>query len=639
MHEHGFINNLVGPRELTPERWEQVSRIFKSAIELNAAEREVYLQNECGPDESLRHEVAKLIQSHQKASAENFINASPFTSDSEGSERTLSEGQELGPYQVIKHLGTGGMGEVYLAKDTRLERRVALKVLSSELARDKRRMQRFQQEARMASSLNQPNILTVFEFGEVDSHNFLATEYIDGETLRHHLREEPLRLAEILEISMQILAALDAAHEANIVHRDIKPENVMLRQRDRIVKVLDFGLAKATEKVSATHGTDSEIATQFKTAAGTILGTVNYMSPEQAQGLPVDERTDLWSTGVIIYEMVTGEAPFKGPTSSHTIVQILENEPPPLTREGRFAVPAELQRIVSKALAKRTDERYQTAKDMLIDLRKLSKQLDVEVEMRRSVGPVQAEPQNRNPIAATATSESEVSSWSGKKTISILAIVVGLAVLTIGTLWGLNAWRGAHSTPGSSTPAPAIQRALTYSITVQKYRDNRPFEGPFQLAKEMLFERDYQIRLNISSPQSGFLYILNEGPHDKGNPAEFVVLFPSPTSNSSSALITENHQIQIPEKSWIHFDSEKGTERVWLIFAANAIPELEPIRTFASPKTQGLITDSSLRDTVTTFLRTHAENKAATQQNVDRKETTLTSRGEILIYPIDLEHQ
>jgi eukaryotic-like serine/threonine-protein kinase len=167
-----------------------------------------------------------------------------------------------------------------------------------------------------------------------------------------------LRLSEVLDISLQICAALEAAHEARIVHRDIKPENVMIRNRDHIVKVLDFGLAKGTEVASVTHATDSEVATQLKTAAGTILGTVNYMSPEQAQGQPVDERTDLWSTGVVIYEMVTGQVPFKGRTSSHTIVQILENEPAPLTQGAHSTVPDELQRIVSKTLTKHPDERY-----------------------------------------------------------------------------------------------------------------------------------------------------------------------------------------------------------------------------------------------------------------------------------------
>src|SRR3989442_1394934 len=196
------------------------------------------------------------------------------------------------------------MGEVYLARDTRLDRTVALKILPADVADDKRRMQRFKQEARIASSLNQPNIMTIFEFGEAGSLHFIATEYIDGETLRQHVSGKRITLPEIIDISIQVVAALDAAHEAKIVHRDIKPENIMIRRRDHIVKVLDFGLAKLTEKTpgrSAKQSSDTEAATELliRTMPGSVMGTVNYMSPEQARGSPVDQRTDLWSTGVV----------------------------------------------------------------------------------------------------------------------------------------------------------------------------------------------------------------------------------------------------------------------------------------------------------------------------------------------------
>ena len=537
------------------------------------------------------------------------------------------------------------MGEVYLATDTRLDRRVALKILSGELAHDSRRMQRFQREAKIASALNQPNILTIFEFGEVDSLSFLSTEYIEGDTLRQRLLLKTLKLNEILDIGIQVLAALDVAHEARIVHRDIKPENVMIRRRDHIVKVLDFGLAKTTELASVTQATDSEVATQYKTAVGTILGTVAYMSPEQAQGLTVDERTDLWSTGVVLYEMLSGEVPFKGRTNSHMIVEILENEPAPLKQVAKYDVSDELARIVSKALTKQVEERYQTAKDMLIDLRKLRKHLDVEAEMKRSVGPhatQQFVAAATSPNTSQSTAESASSSVSRTRWAK-LGPLFGAIVVLIGALWGINYWRLTQqksnplATPSATPSAP--EQALTYSITVQKYRDNKPFEAPFQLAKEMLFERDYQIRLNVSSAQSGFLYILNEGPHEKAQPGDFVVLFPSSTSNSGSALVTENQRIQIPEKSWIKFDQEKGTERVWFVFAPSAVSELEPIRSYASSKSQGLVTDAALRDRVQQFLRTHSGSKPSDELSPERRETRVSSRNGILVHFIDLEHQ
>jgi serine/threonine protein kinase len=487
---------------LEPERWAQVSRIFNSAIELDSEARDAYVERECGADESLAHEVKRLIENHQKASAQDFIAEPAFANQSSSGSKTVAAGQRLGPYLILQHLGTGGMGEVYLATDARLDRRVALKVLSGEVAHDKRRMQRFQQEARMASALNQPNILTIFEFGEINSLNLLVTEYIEGETLRQYLRSHKLKLTEILDISIQILSALDAAHEAKIVHRDIKPENVMIRSRDRVVKVLDFGLAKPTESGSSTHASDLEGDTQYKTAPGTVLGTVNYMSPEQAQGLTVDERTDLWSTGVVIYEMVSGQMPFKGRTKNHILVDILENEPVSLSEASTFAVPDELTRIVDKALAKQLDERYQTAKDMLIDLRKLRKQLDVEAEMRRSVGPaLVSKSQTTTSIAGTPTVEA--SGWQTSRTTKYV-ILLFAAVVVGGVIWFANTSRHVQEPPSQTTVAPVTEQSLTYSITVQKYRNNKPFEEPFQLAKEMLFERDYQIRLNINGPKSGY---------------------------------------------------------------------------------------------------------------------------------------
>jgi len=622
---------------LEPERWAQVSRIFNSAIELDSEARDAYVERECGADESLADEVKRLIENHQKASEQDFIAEPAFANQSSSGSKTLAAGQRLGPYLILEHLGTGGMGEVYLATDARLDRRIALKVLSRELAHDKRRMQRFQQEARMASALNQPNILTIFEFGEINSLNLLATEYIEGKTLRQYLRSHKLKLTEILDISIQILSALDAAHEAKIVHRDIKPENVMIRSRDHVVKVLDFGIAKATESASSTHASDLEGDTQYKTAAGTLLGTVNYMSPEQAQGFVVDERTDLWSTGVVIYEMVTGQMPFKGRTKSHILVEILENEPVSLSEASTFVVPDELTRIVDKALAKQLDERYQTAKDMLIDLRKLRKQLDVEAEMRRSVGPaLVAKSKTTTSIAGTPTVEAR--GWQTSRSIKYV-ILLFAAIVVGGGIWFASKSRRVQNTPSQTTAVPVTEQSLTYSITVQKYRNNKPFEEPFQLAKEMLFERDYQIRLNISGPKSGYLYILNEGPHEKGKPAEFVVLFPSPKSNAGSALINDNERIQIPENSWITFDQEKGTERVWLVFCQKAVADLEPIRSFVNNETKGLITDSSVRDRVQQFLRSHSTDKVSVEQNTEQRQTRITSTSDILVHAIDLEHQ
>ena len=286
-----------------------------------------------------------------------------------------------GSYKILSPLGAGGMGEVYLAEDVRLHRKVALKVLPEALAQDKDRFRRFEQEAFAASALNHPNILTIYEFGttatEAGETHFLASEFIDGETLRARMQREPLALNEALDITVQTAQALTAAHEAKIIHRDIKPENVMLR-KDGIVKVLDFGLAKLIER----EPLDAEAETRKLglTQAGTVMGTVAYMSPEQARGETVDERTDIFSLGVMLYEMIARRQPFTGATVNHVIVAILENEPAPLSED----TPAELGRIVQQMLAKRLEDRYGSAQDLLADLKKLQIRLLLEAEQARA---------------------------------------------------------------------------------------------------------------------------------------------------------------------------------------------------------------------------------------------------------------
>ena len=289
-------------------------------------------------------------------------------------------------YSIISFLGVGGMGEVYLAEDTKLGRKVALKTLPAEFTNDKDRLRRFQQEARAASALNHPNLLTIHEIGAESGAHFIAAEYIDGETLRVRLKHGRMKIDDALDIAQQAAFALTAAHGAGIVHRDIKPENIMVRH-DGIVKVLDFGLAKLLED-HAREMIDHEADTRalVLTDPGRVLGTPAYMSPEQARGFDLDARTDIWSLGVVLYEMVAGRPPFRGETKSHTVVSILETEPAPLATCAP-ETPAELQRIVRKALTKDRDSRYQTARDLMIDLKSLRRDLDIQSEMQRSVAP------------------------------------------------------------------------------------------------------------------------------------------------------------------------------------------------------------------------------------------------------------
>lgn len=293
-------------------------------------------------------------------------------------------GRQLGRYKILSALGAGGMGEVYLAEDSHLRRKIALKVLPENVASDQDRLRRFEQEAFAASALNHPNILTVHEFGAEDGIHFLASEFVDGETLRERMQGERLSIDEALDVAAQTVSALSAAHEAGIIHRDVKPENIMIR-RDRLVKVLDFGLAKLTENKTETIESQAETLAQVNTAPGMIMGTVPYMSPEQARGKQTDARSDIWSIGCVLYEIIGGKTPFAGEAIADRIAAIINQNPVSLSLLNQD-VPARLEEIVNKCLEKDREDRYQTTKDLLVDLRQLKKRLEFEVESKRSSG-------------------------------------------------------------------------------------------------------------------------------------------------------------------------------------------------------------------------------------------------------------
>jgi serine/threonine-protein kinase len=322
------------------------------------------------------------------------------------SANTSSAPEYVAHYRILRRLGKGGMGEVFLGEDTKLHgRKVALKVLPEELTRSESRLRRFRQEARAVLALNHPNILTVFEIGETANSYYIATEYIEGETLRHCLWRGPLKLDETLGVAIQVAMALEAAHAEGIVHRDIKPENIMLRQdkfvRDRFVKVLDFGLAKLTDRDLGGADPDAVTIPITETSPGAIMGTTGYMSPEQAQGESIDARSDIFSLGVVLYEMVAGQPPFKGKTDSHTRVSIIDHEPVPLLQHVSN-VPRQLERIVAKALSKDRLKRYQTITDFKLDLEQLRDELHTSGSfelLRRDERPTQADLLSSTPTA------------------------------------------------------------------------------------------------------------------------------------------------------------------------------------------------------------------------------------------------
>ncbi|MEO8436183.1 MAG: serine/threonine-protein kinase [Pyrinomonadaceae bacterium] len=357
---------------MTPERWQQVEEVLQGALDRPPQDRASFLQQVCAGDSELKSEATSLVNAFDEAG--DFIEQPAIAQDARvliGVDPQSNLGREVGPYEIVKPLGAGGMGEVYLAQDSRLGRLVALKILPAYFASDDTRLRRFQREAQAASALNHPNILTIHEVGESEDGRFIATEFIDGQTIRELINQRQLALDDILDITEQVASGLSAAHAAGIVHRDIKPENIM-RRTDGLVKILDFGIAKLLEPATNENARErSGSATQ--TELGLIMGTVNYMSPEQARGLPVDERTDIWSLGVVLYEMLAQRLPFAGATRMDTVVAILEREPLPLSQISGLTDPgsARLQHVIEKALRKNSDERYSSTVELLDDLRSL----------------------------------------------------------------------------------------------------------------------------------------------------------------------------------------------------------------------------------------------------------------------------
>jgi serine/threonine-protein kinase len=440
--------------------WENLKEIFHTAVAVAPNQRQAYLDRACDGDASLRQAVESRIKSHEET---GFVDQPAYqtAADLLMKSRELTVGQTVGRYRIESLLGEGGMGRGYLAEDPKLRRKVSLKFLPTNLTQDHERLRRFEQEARVASALNHPNIITIHEIGEEDGYQFIATEFIEGQTLRQRL-SSPLDLDEALEIAIQIASALVAAHRVNIIHRDIKPENVMIRRDDGLVKVLDFGLAKMSVPRRATI--DPEADTQLRnTAPGVVMGTVAYMSPEQARGDTVDERTDIWSLGVVLYEMVAGSSPFVAGTSNEIISAILSKQPaPPLTRYSRL-VPERLEEIIEKALAKNRDERYQTSKDLFIDLKRLKQSLELKASIERSTSPEKSDARTSSaqlsesdsfPFAdgtpsfrSTSSIEYVINQVKQHKRVAVILFVLVLAIVTTGLVYNWRVQKSAMTHP------------------------------------------------------------------------------------------------------------------------------------------------------------------------------------------------
>lgn len=466
---------------MTPERWREIETVLQGALDRPPPERAAFLDDACAGDKELKEEANSLIAAYDEAG--DFIEQPAIARDARvllGGDADGNIGREIGPYRIVERLGAGGMGEVYLAQDARLSRLVALKVLPAYFGSDHARLRRFQSEARAASALNHPNILTIHEVGEDGGIYFIVTEFIDGETIRELIRKQELFLEEVLDIAEQVASALSAAHSAGIVHRDIKPENIM-RRTDGLVKILDFGIAKLIEPETLECLNDTT-GRRTHTEAGLVLGTVNYMSPEQARGLPVDERTDIWSLGVVLYEMLAQRLPFSGATRMDTMVAILDREPAPLSQvtPDLYLSPPLLQQIVNKCLCKEMTDRYRTVSELLVELRSAREQLN----SRSYQTSLTIEDGGRD-VRAHAKITTQ---YSARQVWLMLGVVVLLIAATAGTILyrrsaalsksGLPAVSKAIASPGKlysqMSEAERLDFVVTHAQRISTMMGDRP---------------------------------------------------------------------------------------------------------------------------------------------------------------------
>ena len=462
---------------MTPEKWQQIESLFHAALDRPPPERAAFLNTACGADAELRGEVVKLL--HSFAEAGEFIeqplleNSFPATPASHPEDFI---GRKIGNYEILSLLGVGGMGEVYLARDIRLGRQIGLKFLPAQFTGDTAQVQRFEREARAASALNHPNIITIYEIGQDGDKHFIATEFVAGETLRQKISRGKLELREALNIAAQLASALGAAHAAGIIHRDIKPENVMVRP-DGLVKLLDFGLAKPfgihnagreTPKKNNAANLQSAIRNpQLMTDPKMMMGTLAYLSPEQARGERADHRTDIFSLGVVLYEMIEGVRPFSGNSSADILSAILSAESFPVGEEIT-RLPDKLREILQRALAKDRSARYPQAEEMNVDLRRLARKF---------------EPASGIVTDAALPSEPPIRNrWLTKA-------AAGLGIL----LLGLGAWRLSDSA-ANPNPSPWI-RATANKLTGYAGEEFSPAFSPD--AKSIVFmhevDGDYDI--------------------------------------------------------------------------------------------------------------------------------------------------
>ena len=566
---------------MNADRYLKIDELIDAALEVEPAKRASFLDQACGNDQALRAEVDSLLAAYDEA--EDFIESPAL----EVAARSLAEdsilsvtGKTVSHYRIISLLGEGGMGEVYLGHDPRMNRKVAIKLLPAQFTQSPERIARFQRESRAASALNHPNIITIYEIGRERGISFIASELVEGETLRRRINRGKLNIKEAVELAMQVASALAAAHSAGIVHRDIKPENIMIR-RDGYVKVVDFGLAKLTEADDADANQTGHHS--HSTQAGAVLGTINYMSPEQARGQEIDGRTDIFSLGVVLYEMITGNQPFKGATPGATFDAILNSPPAPITSSSPD-LSNDLLRVISRTLEKDPEVRYQTASDLRAELRLLQKNLDSHAT---------ASAENISTLGVPAPPKRVSAYWKHAAialgVIALIAIVAALAGRSLFEKPAKN-WLNADATRLTSNPGveyfPSLSpdgKSLVYAsrtagnfdIYLKRIGSRKTVnltEGSSEQETQPAFSPDgKRIAFRRTSRDEGGIYVMTEA----GESVKRLTGFgynPAWSPDGKEIVCTENivegtNRSNVRSRMWI-VNSSSGESRQLAVFDA-----------------------------------------------------------------------
>ena len=553
-------------------------------------------------------------------------------------------------YSIEKQIGQGGVGVVYLARDQKLhDKPVVIKILHEKSLQDSWVVQKFQQEKEALARVDHPGVVGILDTGELpDGKPYLVMQYIDGVTLRSQIKPEGMSLERAAEVIRQTGRALSAAHDRGIFHRDLKPENIMLQtfgSGEEQVKIIDFGIAKLKDSVVAPS-----------TMTGATAGTVAYMAPEQLSGRPVSAATDIFAMGAVAYELVTGRKPFN-PETGFELLEMQRGGVRVKPEDLRPSLSEAASELILRALSFDAQRRFSSAREFGDALGRALAEHASEMagHSAAAIGATQLAtdanapgPGTGEPSAKTIAGRYEParvdtlsptyappvddgarrSSWGAKLGLAVAAIVL------IGAAAGIVAWKRGAIFGTSGDKAAAAERSLSYSLTVQKMRDDKPYQDQFESSGQEIFENGWKFRVNLTSPQDGYLYLLNEGAVN-GDAASYNVLFPEAKTNSGSPHLAANQKLQT---AWMRFDDHQGTEKFWIVWSSSPVKELEAAVDAINDRDLGEIKDAAKMRSVSDYLKAHVSPKPDVSKDSAKKETVMKAKSDVLVNSIELEH-